>query len=159
MNKESRGHTKKIHYSEYKIDLLLGQPEFTCWVSFAPVFGFVCCWVLVFALSHFYVFAHLLSLCVLGGWCVDGFGSFIWTGHLCVLIRVWAGGEVAVSLGRFGPSSKRRLLNVRGRCFFCGSFVLFLISFVVLSCTSVCWCLVVACWRDGLLALVCGVWL
>ena len=25
--------------------------RFACWVSFAPVFGFVYCWVLIFALS------------------------------------------------------------------------------------------------------------
>ena len=30
---------------------LSGPPEFACLVSFAPVFGFVCCWVLDFALS------------------------------------------------------------------------------------------------------------
>ena len=32
--------------------LAVCQPAgFTCWISFAPVFSFVCCWVLVFALS------------------------------------------------------------------------------------------------------------
>ena len=41
-----------------------------------------------------------------------------------------------------------------------GSFVLFLSCFVMLSCTSVCWCLVVTCWeRADLLALVCDVYL
>ena len=54
------------------------------------------------------------------------------------------------------------MLNSRNRvprrCFFCGSFMLFLSYFVMLSCTSVCWCLVVTCWeRADLLALVCDV--
>ena len=50
------------------------------------------------------------------------------------------------------------LLTVPGRCLFCGSFGLFLSCFVMLSCTSVCWCLVVTCWeRADLLALVCNI--
>ena len=60
------------------------------------------------------------------------------TGHLCVLIRILAGGWVDAPLNRFKPSSGLFLLTVPGRCFFCGSFVLFLSCFVVLSCTSVC---------------------
>ena len=44
------------------------------------------------------------------------------------------------------------------KCFFCGSFMLFLSCFVMLSWTSVWWCLVVTCWeRADLLALVCDV--
>ena len=35
--------------------LLSGPPGFACWISFALIFGFVCCWVLVFALSPFCV--------------------------------------------------------------------------------------------------------
>ena len=30
--------------------LLSGPPGFTCWISFAPVFSFIYCWVLIFAL-------------------------------------------------------------------------------------------------------------
>ena len=30
---------------------LSGPPGFTCWISFAPVFSFIYCWVLIFALS------------------------------------------------------------------------------------------------------------
>ena len=35
--------------------LFLGLSGFACWISFVPVFSFVCCWVLVFALSPFCV--------------------------------------------------------------------------------------------------------
>ena len=50
------------------------------------------------------------------------------------------------------------LLTVPRRCFFCGSLMLFLSCFVLLSCTSVCCCLVVTCLeRADLLALVCDV--
>ena len=34
---------------------LSGPPGFACWISFALVFGSVCCWVLVLALSPFCV--------------------------------------------------------------------------------------------------------
>ena len=78
------------------------------------------------------------------------------TKHLCVLIHIWSKGEVGALLNWFKPSSKIFLLTVPRQCFFCGSFVLFLSCFVILSCTSVCWCLVITCWeRADLLALVC----
>ena len=32
---------------------LSGPSGFTCWISFAPVFSFIYCWVLIFALSPF----------------------------------------------------------------------------------------------------------
>ena len=60
--------------------------------------------------------------------------------HLCVLIHIRLNGGVVAPLGRFGPSSRVFLLAVPGRCFFCGSFVLFL-SY----CASVCVCLLVPC--------------
>ena len=60
------------------------------------------------------------------------------TKHLCVLIHIWTKGEVGVPLNRFKPSSKIFLLTVPRRCFFCGSFVLFMSCFVMLSCTYVC---------------------
>ena len=64
------------------------------------------------------------------------------------------------SLNWFKPSSKIFLLTVPRWCFFCGSFMLFLSYFVMLSCTSVCWCLVVTCLEMAdLLALVCDVYL
>ena len=39
---------------------------------------------------------------------------------------------------RFKPSRKIFLLTVPRRCFFCGSFMLFLSCFVMRSCTSFC---------------------
>ena len=58
------------------------------------------------------------------------------TKHLCVLIHIWTKGEVGAPLNRFKPSSKIFLLTVPRRCFFCGSFLLFLSYFVMHSCTS-----------------------
>ena len=121
--------------------LLSGPPGFACWVSFAPMFGFVCCWVLV--LNLFCLLFVSWCVCVLWDGALLGWESFLRARHLCVLIRVWAGVGV---VGRFGPSSGVFLLAVSEQCFFCGSFVLFLSCFVFLSCASVCWCLVVACW-------------
>ena len=37
-------------------DCLSGPPGFTCWIAFAPVFSFIYCWVLIFALSPCYIF-------------------------------------------------------------------------------------------------------
>ena len=77
---------------------------------------------------------------------------------LCVLIHIGTKGEVGAPLNLFKPSSKILLLIVLRRCFFCGSFKLFLSCIVLLSCTSVCLCLVATCWEMGdLLALVCDV--
>ena len=45
---------------------LSGPPGFTCWISFAPVFCYIYCWVLIFALSPFYI----LIICS-GRWCID----------------------------------------------------------------------------------------
>ena len=73
-------------------------------------------------------------------WCIDTLGVFHATKHLCVLIHIWTKGEVGAGLNRFKPSSKIFLLAVPRRCFFCGSLMLFLSCFVMLSCTSVCWC-------------------
>ena len=33
--------------------------EFTCWTSFAPVFSFTYCGVLIFALSPFYILIYM----------------------------------------------------------------------------------------------------
>ena len=81
-------------------------------------------------------------------------------GLLCVLINIWTTGEVGEPLNRFEPSSKIVFLTVPRWFFFCGSFMLFLSCFVMILCTSVCWCLVVTCWeRADLLVLVCDVFL
>ena len=51
------------------------------------------------------------------------------TKHLCVLIHIWTKGEVDAQVNRFKPSSKTFLLTVPRRCFFCGSFMIFLSCF------------------------------
>ena len=60
------------------------------------------------------------------------------TKHLCVLSHICTKGEVGAPLNRINQSSKIFLLIVPRLCFFCGSFVLFLSCFVLLSCTAVC---------------------
>ena len=62
--------------------LLSGPPGFACWISFAPVFSFVCCWVLCF------VSFLCLGLCVQGDDALVGWGSFMQAGHLCVLMHI-----------------------------------------------------------------------
>ena len=70
-------------------------------------------------------------------------------------------GSCLAPWNRFKPSSKIFLLTVPRQCIFCGSFMLyFYLVFVMLSCASVYWCLVVTCWeRAKLLALFCDVYL
>ena len=36
-----------------------GPPGLTCWISFAPVFSFIYCWVLIFALSPCYILIYM----------------------------------------------------------------------------------------------------
>ena len=73
-------------------------------------------------------------------------------------IHIWTNGEVGAPLHRFTPSSIIFLVTVWRRCFFWRYFLLFLSCFVMLSCTSVCRCLLVTCLeRVDLLALVCDV--
>ena len=60
------------------------------------------------------------------------------TKHLCVLIHILTKGEDRASLNLFKLSSKLFLLTVPRQRFFCGSFVLFLSCFIMLSCTSAC---------------------
>ena len=38
---------------------LSGLPGFTCWISFALVFSFIYCWVLIFALSPCYILIYM----------------------------------------------------------------------------------------------------
>ena len=136
--------------------LLSGTPGFTCWIFFSSGIQFY------FLLSPYLCFIYFLylDLYVLGDIALISQGSFLQTKHLCVLIRIWTKGEVGAPLNRSKPSRKIFLLTVPRRCFFCASFVLFLSCFVVLSRTSVCWCLVVTCWEGAdLLALVWDVWL
>ena len=51
------------------------------------------------------------------------------TKHLCVLIHIWTKGEVGAPWNRFKPSNNIFLLTDPRRCFFCGSFMLFLSCF------------------------------
>ena len=89
--------------------------------------------------SHYLCFiSFYLDLCVLGDDALISNGYFMQTKHLCVLIYISTKGEVGAPLNRFKPSSKIFLLTVPRRWFFCGSFMLFLSCFVMLSCTSVC---------------------
>ena len=71
------------------------------------------------------------------------------TKHLSVLIHIWTEGEVGAPLNRFKPSSRIFLPTIPRRCIFCGSFMLFLSCFLILSCASVWWCLVVNCWEKA----------
>ena len=73
---------------------LLGPPGFTCWISFAPVFSLIYCWVLILALSP-----CCILICVLGDDALVGWGSFVRTRYLCVLVHIWIKGEV----GAVGP--------------------------------------------------------
>ena len=50
---------------------LSGPPGFTCWISFAPVFSFIYCWVLIFA--SFLVISWFVCS---GRWCIDMLGVF-----------------------------------------------------------------------------------
>ena len=59
------------------------------------------------------------------------YGSFMQTKHLCVLIHIRTKGEVGAPFNRVKPSSKIFLLTVPRRCYFCGSFMLFLSCFVM----------------------------
>ena len=52
------------------------------------------------------------------------------TKHLCVLIHICTKGEVGAPFNRFKSSCKMFLLTVPKRCFFCGSFTLFLSCFL-----------------------------
>ena len=51
------------------------------------------------------------------------------TKHLCVLIHSWTKDEVGAPWNWIKPSSKIVFLTVPRRCFFCGSFMLFLSCF------------------------------
>ena len=85
--------------------LLSGPPGFTCWISFAPVFSFVYCWVLILALPPFYILIYMLKN-VPGDDALIRKGYFMQTKHLFVLIHIWTKGEVGAPWKRLKPSSK-----------------------------------------------------
>ena len=64
--------------------------------------------------------------------------------RLCVLFRVWAGGEVGAPLGRFGPSSGMFYWLFRGGASFVNLFVFFMSC---VCCAFVRACLCVPCGR------------
>ena len=60
-------------------------------------------------------------------WCIDKLGFFFMqTKHLCVLVHIWTKAEVGAPWNRFMSS---KIFLLAGRCFFCGSFMLFLSCF------------------------------
>ena len=102
--------------------LLSGSPGFTVGFFFWSGIQFISFWDLFFAFLY-------LNLYVLGDHALLSYGSFMQTKHLCVLIHIWTKGEVSASWNWFKPSSKIFLLTVPMRCFFCGSYMLFLSCF------------------------------
>ena len=109
---------------------------------------------------HWFISFLYLNLYVLGHDELISKGSFMQTEHQCVLIHIWTKGEVVVPWNRFKPSSKIVLLtvNVPSSASFMNHLCYFCLIFVMPSCASVYWCLVVTCWkRADLLALVCDV--
>ena len=80
---------------------LSGPPGFACWISFAPVFSLVYCWVLVLALSPccvlIYVFWGMVR------WWVGGLSC---GPNICVSWSASGLGVGLAPLGRFKPSSK-----------------------------------------------------
>ena len=82
---------------------------------------------LLLSLCYCFVSFLYLDLYVLGDDALIGWGSFVPTRHLCVLVRVWAGGGVVAPLGRCGPFSE----------YFTGcarAVLLLWIIYVILSC-------------------------
>ena len=67
------------------LHLLLGPPEFNCWISFAPLFK------LCVQLSNYLCFSSFYIL--INMYC-EIRGSFVWAKHLCVLIHIGIKAEV-----------------------------------------------------------------
>ena len=59
----TKGETKCLSEYDLRVDWCLGclsgPRGFTCWISFAPVFSFIYCWDLIFALSPFYILIYM----------------------------------------------------------------------------------------------------
>ena len=87
-------------------------------------------------------------------WCIDKLGVFHPNKHIRVLIHIWTIGEVRALWNLFKPSSKKFYWPFQGGNSFVDHLCYFCLVFVIISCMSVCWCLVVTCWkRADLLAL------
>ena len=87
---------------------------------------FFCSGIQFYLLLSPYLSILYLGLYVLGDDALISKKSFMQPKHLCVLIHIWTKCEVGAPWNWFQPSSKIFLLTVLRRCFFCGSFVLFL---------------------------------
>ena len=76
-------------------------PGFTCWISFAPLFSFIYCWVLILALSPFYILIHMFKEMmhwkVMGLSCKPNVYASWFASELRVKLAPW---------NRFKPSSK-----------------------------------------------------
>ena len=148
----------RFRLKDLSIDEMVGAWCFGCYqVHWGLPVGFrLLRYSVLFTVESLSLLSLLLISWFICSWsrCINK--SYMQTKHLCVLIHIWTKGEVSAPLNRFKPSSKIFLLTFSWRSFFCGSFMLFLSCFVMLSCTSVCWCIDVTCWeRADLLTLVC----
>ena len=115
--------------------LLSGPPEFNCWISFAPVFSCMYCWVLIFVLSPFCI----LILCN-RRWFMD---------HKCKpnIYASWSTSELRVRLvpwSKFKASSI--FLTDRSKAVFLLCIFLFCYLSLPIAVMSVSCGLVVACW-------------
>ena len=80
---------------------LSDPPGFTCWISFAPVFSLIYCWVLILALSPCYILIYMFKEMM--HWLVRGLSC---KPNIYVS---WSTSELRVKLAplnRFKPSSK-----------------------------------------------------
>ena len=130
-----------------------------CWAHRGLLVGFLLLRYSVLftveSLSLLYLLFISLILCS-RRWCIDKLCVFHANQTSMCLVHVWTKGEVGVPFNWFKPSSKIRFTDRSKAVLLCGSFMLFLSCFVMLSCTSVCWFRVVTCWeRADLLVLVC----
>ena len=105
---------------------LSGPPGFTCWISFAPVFSFIYCWVLIFASSPCYilicVFWEMMHWQVRGLSCKPNIYVSLSTSELRVRLA---------PLNRFKPSSKS-IFNDRSKAV--------LLLWIVFASYASCWC-------------------
>ena len=110
------------------------------------VFSFIYCWGLIFAYLLF------ISWFILGDYVLISKGYFMITKRLYVLIHIWTKVRMARHETSFSPPVESKAV------LFCGLFMLFLSCFVMLSCASAYWCLMITCWeRADLLAVGCDV--
>ena len=122
--------------------LLSGPTLLTWWISFATVFSFMYWWVLIFALSPFYIliymFWEMIHGYVRGLSCKPNIYVPWSTSKLRVRLRPW---------NWFKPFSI--LLSVPRQYFFCGSFALFM-PCACHAFASVHCCLLIVWWERGL---------